>query len=102
MSKIVWKDATSYSRSDGAKVPQAWAAMIGPVRLYVTLQHTHYHGKWVAGLQPITSGPSPLGKAIAVDDVQGAQEAALKLAERILKPYADAYSDLVEERMGRE
>lgn len=39
---------------------------------------------------------------VATDDDAGAQAAALKLAEEILKPFAEAYSDLVEERMGRE
>ena len=51
-----WKDATSYSRDGanarGVKKPDAFEAVIGPVRIWVGSGHVHYPGRWIAHAYP--------------------------------------------------
>jgi hypothetical protein len=68
-----WKDVTSYSRDDRERVPNAFAAQSGPVRLVVTCKHRDCPGEWIMhgyGLgidtEPLgLSAEEPAGKAMA-------------------------------------
>ena len=43
---MIWKDTTSYSRSDAAREPRTFRAVVGPIDIIVT-RHIHYPGAWV-------------------------------------------------------
>ena len=48
-----WKDSTSYSRGDTARVPTTFTSKCGPLQLVVTKSHVHYPGRWVAHCHPL-------------------------------------------------
>lgn len=43
----VWKDTTSYSRSDVDRKPSCFSAKSGSLNITVTNGHIHYKGKWI-------------------------------------------------------
>jgi len=45
--KIEWKDTTNYSRDDKERIPTAFAATLGDLRIVVTSGHIYYRGQWI-------------------------------------------------------
>lgn len=79
--------------------PNTFAAQIGKVQLVLMRcpVPSQLNSNWSLTMDRLLVGKPMSG--IPRDDVRAAQKAALRLAEETLKPYAEAYSDIVEEGM---
>ena len=70
---IVWKDTTSYSRSDKERVPRTWEADLPGVRLIVT-KHRDYGDEWTTSCYPLYNEVCGL----QTTDVEEAKKKALE------------------------
>ena len=48
-----WMDTTTYSRGQTTRVPTAFSAVCGPVRMVVTCGHINYPGQWIGHTLPV-------------------------------------------------
>lgn len=47
VNNIVWKDCTSYSRGDKDRIPTAFEATVGEMRISIVCSHVWYKGEWI-------------------------------------------------------
>ncbi len=74
-------------------------AVVGAVILSVTRYGPLDTGRWQLSTTPQFGARPWLPTSIGRYDIEQAKAEALRLTEEILKPYADAYSTIAEERM---
>lgn len=87
----LWKDVTSYSRSDTERKPTSFAAVEGQLRITITCGHIYHRPQWVMHCQAIGIDTHPLrldltkeqaeAEALAVVSMRLAQ--LTKCAERL-------------------
>lgn len=96
MTKLQWKDATSYSRGErGTVPPRTYATTVAGEGVAVTCGHIYYPGQWILrspGLGVIE--PHPFAEVADMTPEQ-AQDAALKLLNRRIAKIAKALSAAV-------
>lgn len=89
-SSPVWKDITSYRRSDKDRLPTTFETQVGDLQLVVTCSHIYYPGKWVFHCSPWFD-THPLGEE--VNTLDQAKKCAIKLlVEKIRRINSDVIS----------
>lgn len=88
-----WRDESSYSRDERARVPWCWSLAAGDILIHIVNRHRDYPGEWVITADPFYIYPRVMA-GVDVADVEGAKRAAVEMVRSKLRA---AIADLPEE-----
>lgn len=93
MTKPIWKDSTSYSRSQKERIPTSYRTEVGPLTISVTKGHIYYKGEWYVRCSDLGI-ESVIGSADLIT-TEDAQKTALDMCKKRLEAMLKAISLVV-------
>lgn len=92
MSKLVWKDETTYSRFDTQRVPTSFSLSVGVIEVYITSQHIFNPGNWVMHCKQLGLDTFAIGIKADVS-VDYAKDCALQVIKDLLEQRIVSYQE---------